>query len=365
MKIYLVGGAIRDQLLGLPVTERDYVVVGASPEEMIAQGFKPVGKDFPVFLHPETHEEYALARTERKVGKGYKGFTFYCGEDVNLSQDLLRRDLTINAIAQDDDGTLIDPYGGQVDLTSGWLKHVSPAFAEDPVRILRLARFASKLPSFKVYPDTLQLMQDMVAQGEVDALVPERVWQEFAKALQHKDPLRFIIILQDCGALATLWPSLAHNEVAHALLHKAAELSTDPIIRFATLMCTLPAKELQQICTAYKIPSAYAEPALLASKYLSSMISLDMHNADAIWQILKSLDALRRPLRLETFLTIYTIMKHDDPEARKRAALITTCRDAVSDINTKPLQQQGLEGQAFAEALRALQLACITDTIEQ
>ncbi|SEQ29800.1 tRNA nucleotidyltransferase (CCA-adding enzyme) [Solimonas aquatica] len=211
MKVYLVGGAVRDRLLGLPVKERDYVVVGATPEAMLAQGYKPVGKDFPVFLHPQTGEEYALARTERKSGHGYSGFTFHTGEDVTLEDDLSRRDLTINAIAQDEQGTLIDPYGGQRDLAARQLRHVSPAFTEDPLRVLRVARFAARFApqGFTVAPETRTLLRQLVASGELDHLVPERVWQETGKALRCEQPSRYFLELQDCGALALLMPELA------------------------------------------------------------------------------------------------------------------------------------------------------------
>ena len=210
LRVYLVGGAVRDKLLGLPVTERDWVVVGASPEEMLRRGFKAVGKDFPVFLHPRTKEEYALARTERKTGPGYRGFAFHAAPDVTLEQDLARRDLTINAIAETTDGELVDPFGGKRDLEQRLLRHVSPAFAEDPVRILRLARFAARYHrlGFKVAPETMALCQRMVAAGEVDALVPERVWQELAKALMEPSPEVFITVLRECGALARLMPEV-------------------------------------------------------------------------------------------------------------------------------------------------------------
>src|SRR3954467_2091272 len=196
VKIYIVGGAVRDELLGLPVKERDYVVVGATPEDMARQGYKPVGKDFPVFLHPKTHEEYALARTERKSGRGYKGFTVHASPEVTLEEDLKRRDLTINAMARAGDGTLIDPYGGKRDLEQGILRHVSEAFAEDPVRILRVARFAARF-GFKVAPETMALMRKMVESGETDYLVPERVWQEFAKGLMEREPERMFEVLRE------------------------------------------------------------------------------------------------------------------------------------------------------------------------
>lgn len=208
MKTYIVGGAVRDRLLGLPVADRDHVVVGATPEAMVALGFQPVGRDFPVFLHPVTHEEYALARTERKSGRGYKGFTVHAAPDVTLEQDLRRRDLTINAMAEDEAGNLIDPYGGQRDLAARTFRHVSEAFAEDPVRILRVARFAARFTDFGVAPETLALMRAMVEAGEVDALVPERVWQELARGLMEKQPSRMFDVLRDCGALARLLPEV-------------------------------------------------------------------------------------------------------------------------------------------------------------
>ena len=208
MQIFTVGGAVRDELLGLPVQDRDYVVVGASPEEMLARGFRPVGKDFPVFLHPKTHEEYALARTERKAGHGYKGFSFHAAPDVALEEDLARRDLTINAIARADDGSLTDPFNGMADIKAGVLRHVGPAFVEDPVRILRVARFAARFTDFSVAPETVGLMRQMVSSGEVDHLVPERVWQELAKGLMEDKPSRMIHALRECGALARLLPAL-------------------------------------------------------------------------------------------------------------------------------------------------------------
>ncbi len=208
VQIYVVGGAVRDELLGRPNADRDYVVVGATPESMLADGFRPVGKDFPVFLHPQTHEEYALARTERKTGRGYHGFAFHAAPDVTLEQDLARRDLTINAMARAADGSLVDPFDGQRDLSAKILKHVGPAFAEDPVRILRLARFAARFADFTVAPATLDLMCGMVAAGEVDHLVPERVWQELAKGLMEDKPSRMIEVLRDCGALARLLPEV-------------------------------------------------------------------------------------------------------------------------------------------------------------
>ena len=250
MKTYLVGGAVRDYLLGLPVKDRDWVVVGADAQTMLAQGFQPVGKDFPVFLHPDTHEEYALARTERKTAKGYAGFSFHADKDVTLEQDLMRRDLTINAMAQDSDG-LIDPFGGQQDLAAGILRHVSPAFAEDPVRILRTARFAARY-GFEIAEETMRLMRQMVENGEADALVAERVWQELAKGLMEKNPRRMIEVLRECGALKVLLPEVDalfgvpqradyHPEIdsgIHTLmtLQRAADMDLSLPERYAALL---------------------------------------------------------------------------------------------------------------------------------
>ncbi|MDP1634710.1 MAG: multifunctional CCA addition/repair protein, partial [Gallionellaceae bacterium] len=250
-RIYCVGGAVRDRLLGLPVQDHDWVVVGSTPEAMAAQGFQPVGKDFPVFLHPQTHEEYALARTERKTAPGYRGFVVHAAPDVTLEQDLLRRDFTLNAIAQDADGKLIDPYGGVADLRAGILRHVSIAFSEDPVRILRAARFVARF-GFSIAPETLQLMRDMVSNGEADALVAERVWQELARGLMEKMPSRFFTTLRECGALARILPEVDalfgvpqpekhHPEIdcgIHTLLvlDDAARHGYPMEVRFAALM---------------------------------------------------------------------------------------------------------------------------------
>jgi len=252
VKAYVVGGAVRDELLGLPVQDRDWVVVGATPEQMLQQGFRPVGKDFPVFLHPDTQEEYALARTERKTAPGYHGFVFHTSPEVRLEDDLVRRDLTVNAMARAPDGSIVDPYGGQRDLRDRVFRHVSEAFAEDPVRILRLARFAARFPAFRVAETTLTLMRSMVEEGEVDALVPERVWQELARGLMEQKPSRMLEVLRDCGALARILPELDalwgvpqppqhHPEVdtgAHMLLviDYAAERGFDLPVRFAALM---------------------------------------------------------------------------------------------------------------------------------
>jgi tRNA nucleotidyltransferase (CCA-adding enzyme) len=340
MKIYLVGGAVRDKLLGLPpVQDRDYVVVGATPEQMVAQGFKPVGADFPVFLHPQTKEEYALARTERKSGHGYRGFTVYSAPDVTLEDDLRRRDLSINAMAEDEAGNLIDPYGGADDLRRGVLRHVSPAFAEDPVRILRVARFAARLAArnFHVAPATLELMRAMVASGEVDHLVAERVWEELRRALGEATPSRFIQVLRECGAHARLFPeiealfgvpqpSMHHPEVdtgVHILLvlDAAARLTTDTRARFAALMHdlgkgTTPKAEwpqhighedrgaqlVREFCERFRVPNEYRDLAVIAARFHGHCHKVMELRAATLVDTFEAMDLFRRPERAELFV---------------------------------------------------------------
>jgi tRNA nucleotidyltransferase (CCA-adding enzyme) len=289
VKVYLVGGAVRDELLGLPVKERDHVVVGATPEEMVRLGFKPVGKDFPVFLHPKTHEEYALARTERKSGRGYKGFTVYASPDVTLEEDLRRRDLTINAMAKAEDGALIDPFGGKKDLEGGVLRHVSEAFAEDPVRILRVARFAARF-GFSIHPSTMGLMQQMVQAGEADFLVPERVWQEFARGLAEPHPEQMFEVLQRAGLLAKAFPEI-----------KAwpARFSGSVPVRFAALAWPLAEKEVQALSERLRAPS---EPRDLALAAVRNKQGLEKSTPDALLGVLKGADAFRRPERFAELL---------------------------------------------------------------
>jgi tRNA nucleotidyltransferase (CCA-adding enzyme) len=292
-----VGGAVRDELLGLPVKERDYVVVGATPEEMVAKGFKPVGKDFPVFLHPSTHDEYALARTERKSGRGYKGFTVYAAPEVTLEEDLRRRDLTINAMAKAEDGTLIDPFGGKKDLEARVLRHVSEAFAEDPVRILRLARFAARF-AFAVAPDTAALMQRMVQSGEADHLVPERVWQELARGLAEPQPERMFDVLERSGLRAKLLP----------------ELRTWPrryggslAVRYAQLTWPLDEAGIEALSQRLRVPNEVRELALAAAR---NRRFLQARDAEALLQLLKGADAFRRP---ERFAELLQAAKLADP----------------------------------------------------
>jgi tRNA nucleotidyltransferase (CCA-adding enzyme) len=335
-KIYCVGGAVRDALLGLPVHDHDWVVVGSTPEAMVVQGYLPVGKDFPVFLHPKTHEEYALARTERKTARGYQGFSVYSAADVTLEQDLSRRDFTINAIAQDADGTLIDPYHGQADLTAGVLRHVSAAFSEDPVRILRGARFAARF-DFSIAPETMQLMRDMVDNGEVDALVAERVWQELARGLMGKHPARFITTLRECGALHKIMPEVDalfgvpqppqyHPEIdcgIHTMLvlDDAAQHDYELSVRFAALTHDLgkgntPADLLPRhigheqrsvvlvktLCERLRVPTECRDLALLTARYHGDIHRAKQLRAETIIKLFQSTDAWRRPERFALML---------------------------------------------------------------
>ena len=289
MEIYVVGGAVRDELLGLPVQDKDFVVVGATPEEMVAAGYKPVGKDFPVFLHPKTHEEYALARTERKSGRGYKGFTVYSAPDVTLEQDLARRDLTINAIAKAPDGSLIDPYHGEKDLRDGVLRHVSDAFAEDPVRILRVARFAARF-AFRIADETMALMTMMVAAGETDHLVPERVWQEFAKGLAEPQPALMFDALERCGLRPRLLPELK----------AIPKIFSGPLpVRFAVLCWPLQEEEIKALCDRLKVPNEERELALLSCR---CQALLNPSKAGEFLNLFKRSDAFRRPERFALFL---------------------------------------------------------------
>jgi tRNA nucleotidyltransferase (CCA-adding enzyme) len=337
MKIYAVGGAVRDELMGLPVKDRDWVVVGATPQDMLAQGFVPVGRDFPVFLHPQTHEEYALARTERKTAPGYAGFAFYAAPGVTLEQDLVRRDLTINAMAKDESGTVIDPHGGRIDLAARVLRHVAPAFAEDPVRILRVARFAARFADFSIAPETLQLMRGMVAAGEVDALVAERVWQELACGLMEAKPSRMFDVLRECGALARLLPELDalwgipqradyHPEVdtgVHVMMviDMAALLAAALPVRFAALTHDLgkgrtPADILprhhghearsvtmvEAICERLRVPTDCREVARLVARFHGDMHRVADLRPETRLTVLERCDALRRPDRFEMIL---------------------------------------------------------------
>ena len=337
MEIYIVGGAVRDELLGRTVADRDYVVVGATPQAMLEKGFRPVGKDFPVFLHPATNEEYALARSERKTGRGYHGFAFHAAPDVTLDDDLARRDLTINAMAKAPDGTLVDPFHGRRDLEAGILRHVGPAFAEDPVRILRLARFAARLADFSVAPETIELMRGMVASGEVDHLVAERVWQELAKGLMEAAPSRMFEVLRQCGALTRLLPEVDalfgvpqradyHPEIdtgVHTLMvvEESARRGYSLPVRFAALThdlgkATTPADLLPRhhghearsvrlataLCERLRVPSDCRDLALLAARYHGDVHRAAELRSSTLVTLLERTDALRRPERFQRLL---------------------------------------------------------------
>jgi tRNA nucleotidyltransferase (CCA-adding enzyme) len=347
LKTYLVGGSVRDELLGLPVQDHDYVVVGASPKEMVQLGYRPVGKDFPVFLHPQTHEQYALARTERKISLGYKGFEVFTSPQVTLQEDLARRDLTINSIAKDEAGNIIDPFNGVADLEAGILRHVSPAFSEDPVRILRAARFAARF-GFHVAPETLKLMSDMVHNGEVDALVPERVWQELSRGLMESNPSRMFYILRECGALARILPEVdvlfgvpqpahAHPEIdtgVHIMLaiDYAATKHYSLAVRFATLMHdlgkgTTPPDEwprhigheersillTQDLCERIRVPKDSRDLSLLVARYHGNVHRAEELKPATIADMLQAVDAYRKPGRFNEFLQACACDFHGRP----------------------------------------------------
>lgn len=393
MKTYLVGGAIRDELLGRPVTEKDWVVVGSTAEQMQSLGFQPVGNDFPVFLHPETKEEYALARTERKTGPGYKGFHFYAAKDVSLEQDLLRRDLTINAIAQDSQNQLIDPFNGQQDIRDRVLRHVSPAFSEDPVRILRIARFAARYHhlGFTIAPETMALMTDMVNQGEVDALVAERVWKETHRALAEQNPSVFFYTLRQCGALKRLMPELDalfgipqnpeyHPEIdtgVHVMMtiDQTAKLNANLPVRFATLLHDLgkaqtPHTELphhplhaehspplvKALCKRLGVPKYEKELALAVALYHIDCHKILTYDAATVVEIILAIDGFRRPQKFADFLLSC------EADSKGRAGSENTpypnrryfwgAFQACKHISSRPFVEQGLQGAALGIAIK-------------
>jgi len=400
MEIYLVGGAVRDELLELPVQERDWVVVGATPDELLKRGYRQVGADFPVFLHPETHEEYALARTERKTAPGYHGFTVHSDPSVTLEEDLRRRDLTINAMARDEQHRLIDPYGGQKDLERRLLRHVSPAFGEDPVRILRVARFAARYArlGFTVAPETVSLMATMVTDGEVETLVAERVWSELVRALGESTPTRFFEVLRECGALARILPEVDglfgvpqpaehHPEVdcgVHTLmvLEQSARLSDSAEVRFAALTYDLgkadtpgdllpshhgherrSIQRLHPLCDRLKAPKSFRELAEMGARFHSHCHRLLELRAATILDTLEKLDAFRRPERFQQFLLVC------EADSRGRKGLeqrdypqrqwFQEAREAAAQVDPKLFVANGLTGSAIAQALRKERLKAI------
>lgn len=403
MQIYEVGGCVRDALLGRPVNDRDWVVVGATPEQMLAAGFRPVGKDFPVFLHPQTHEEHALARTERKTAPGYHGFQFHAAPEVTLEQDLARRDLTINAIARAADGTLIDPFGGQRDLTERVLRHVGPAFAEDPVRILRVARFAARFDGFCIADETRALMRAMVDAGEVDALVPERVWQELARGLMEATPSRMIEALRDCGALARLLPELErlwgvpqradhHPEVdtgVHMLLviDAAARLGAALPARWAALLHDFGKGETppdvlpkhighemrsvtlaRRVCERLRVPADCRDAALLAAREHGNIHrALDL-GAAALLRLLERCDALRRPALLAQVLDACEadyrgrtgFADRPYPQRQRLLAALAAAQGVDAGAAAAQADGQGAQrGERIAQAVRQARAAAI------
>jgi len=409
MKTYIVGGAVRDELLGVAVKDRDYVVVGATPEAMIAQGYTPVGKDFPVFLHPKTHAEYALARTERKTEPGYKGFVFHTDASVTLEEDLIRRDLTINAMAQDEDGSIVDPFGGQRDLQQRIFRHVSPAFAEDPVRILRIARFAARFPEFTVALETNELMQGMVAAGEVDALVPERVWQELARGLMEVRPSRMFAVLRDCGALKrilpeldALWgvpqPELYHPEIdtgAHIMLviDYAARIHADLPTRCAALLHDLgkgvtppemwprhhghemhSVRLVDAVCKRLKIPNECRDLALMTAREHGNVGRALELRAKTIVNLLERCDAFRKPQR---FLDMLVASECDhrgrtgftDKPFPQRAYLQSALAAALTvnggEIAEVTRQRYPDQAQRIPEAIHEARVRAVAATIKE
>jgi len=405
MEIYLVGGAVRDKLLNLPVTERDWVVLGETPESLLKLGFRPVGKDFPVFLHPETQEEYALARTERKTAHGYKGFSVYSAPDVTLEEDLIRRDLTINAMAIASDGRVIDPYNGQRDLEQRVFRHVSPAFAEDPVRILRVARFAARYSTlgFTLAAETRELMQTMVEAGEVDYLVSERVWAELLKALGEKSPPAFFTTLKACGALAKIFPELDnlfgvpqpaqyHPEIdtgLHSLmcLEQAAFLSTSPEVRFAALVHdlgkalspkenwphhygheTLGLPILEAMCGRLRIPNAFKALAQQVMQYHTHCHKAAELRSSTLTDTLATLGAFKPTNTLEKFLLAC------EADARGRtgfenrpypqADLFRLAANAAVSIDISDIVNGALQGAKIGEAIRQLRIQAVTEAIQ-
>ncbi|KAF1007117.1 MAG: Multifunctional CCA protein [Luteibacter sp.] len=401
MDIYLVGGAVRDKLLGRPVVDRDWVVVGATPEDMLAAGYKPVGKDFPVFLHGDTKEEYALARTERKTGRGYHGFAFHADPSVTVEQDLERRDLTINAIAEADDGHLVDPFGGVGDIETRTLRHVSPAFAEDPVRLLRVARFAARYAplGFTVADETMALMRRMVDDGEIDHLVPERVWAETRKALAEPMPQVFVQVLRESGALRVLFPEVDalygvpqrpefHPEVdtgihVELVLQAAAKLAPgDALVGWCALTHDLgkaltPADVLPRhimheqrgvapvraLSARLKVPTDYAAMAeIVCRQHLNAHMAFELRPATVL-KLLEDLGALRRPERLETFLLACIADKRgrlgSDEADYPQADYLRACRDAAAAVSSKPFVDEGLQGPAIGEAMKRAQVTAI------
>ncbi len=363
MKVYLVGGAVRDELLGLPVSEKDYVVVGATVDEMLKKGYRLVGKDFPVFLHPKTNEEYALARVERKISLGYTGFDVDASPKVTLEEDLLRRDLTINAIAKsEEDGKLVDPFNGIKDLEKKILRHVSQAFVEDPVRILRIARFAARFKhlGFQMAPETLDLMKSMVVAGEVNALVPERVWKEWERAIQEKHPEEFFLVLAVCQALNVLIPEFNIANAGLKALSHAAELSAPNDVRFAVSFYPLSLEQVEKICSRYRIPNQYRELVMLVTKYYPDYRNAKTLSAMQLLTLMQATDAFRREERFELFLLACEILAETLADPVSTDWFNQVCI-AAKEIDMKSIDKNA-QGKDIGELIKLKRLAAIENS---
>jgi tRNA nucleotidyltransferase (CCA-adding enzyme) len=380
MDIYLVGGAVRDTLLGLPVKDRDWVVVGAAPQQLLAQGYLPVGKDFPVFLHPVSKEEYALARTERSTAPGYKGFAFHAAPDVTLAQDLARRDLTINAIAVSQDQLdahgnfdrrtvrLEDPFQGQRDLQQRRLRHVTDAFEEDPVRILRVARFAARFSEFHVAHETRALMHRMVVRGEVDALVAERVWQELARGLMEHRPARMFEVLAACTALGHLLPELQADSAVNATLDRAAACQAPLTVRFAALALFLADDAARlQVCTRLRVPTDCRDLALLAARERAAIDGSSVLAAPALVQLLERCDALRKPARFGELLQLCAILAAKPgttdllayPPLARLQSVLSIAQSVATDAIARRVMAAGQSGPQVGAAIHAARIAAV------
>ena len=363
MKIYKVGGAVRDQLLGYPSQETDWVVVGGTPAALIDQGFRQVGKDFPVFLHPDTQEEYALARTERKSGHGYHGFTIHADPSVTLEEDLLRRDLTINAMALDDQGVITDPYGGQDDLAKRVLRHVSPQFAEDPLRVLRVARFAARYHhlGFAVASETLELMRQLSSSGELAHLAKERIWVETERALTERDPAVYFQVLHNCGALAELIPALCVSS-GMALLEHAAKHTQRTDCRWAALLADLPTDKAKLSSESVKAPNAHT---LLASRVAEwrPQLKTALMSGEQGWQLLKALDALRRDEPFDGFCEAVAALESQTAATHPACQRLRAAREAAAKVKAADMDAS-LSGKALGEALQSAQAEAIAKVLE-
>ncbi|WP_414830013.1 CCA tRNA nucleotidyltransferase [Alteromonas sp. H39] len=356
MQTYLVGGAVRDELLGRKVTERDWVVVGATPQQMLDAGYTQVGKDFPVFLHPKTKEEYALARTERKAGQGYTGFICDASASVTLEQDLQRRDLTVNAIAQTQDGELIDPYNGKQDLENKVLRHVSDAFSEDPLRVFRVARFATRYHylGFTIATDTLSLMTAMATSGELSTLTAERVWQETARSLMERSPAIYFSVLTQCQALPVWFPELpSPPHAVYEALAEAAMLALPLEIRFSCLCTALTTEAVNSLSKRLKMPNAVSSLALLAAK-LSDSMQASLH-AHALVDLFDTADAWRKPERFADLLKVFTLTSNAQGITHwdERRRLISEALEQAKAVDIKAIIESGVKGPAIKEAVRS------------